>query len=364
MQSDSKPNNILSALKLSLKYATGKEMDDLNQKIESLSNPSPLQPDYFIKQFKASTSPILVAFSGGKDSVAMVLHLLEIGIPKSRIVLHHHDVDGQGERLFDWECTDSYCRAFAKKMELPILFSYRKGGISREIYRNNEPKQDVYFQMEPDGEFHIAPSDKSAINTRLKFPAVSASLMTRWCSATVKIEVLRTAIAHNPNYLTGIYILTGERRQESANRATYEEIELHQTNAKKRSAIAWRPIIDWTEQEVWNIMEKWKIQPHPAYMLGWHRCSCQCCIFNDPNVWATINKINPEKIERISQIENDINFTLYSKKSIYEKVELGQPFDVDQYWLKQALGEFTAPIIVDTWVLPTGAFSKNSSGSV
>ena len=52
------------------------------------------------------------------------------------------------------------------------------------------------------------------------------------------------------------------------------------------------------------------------------------------------------------------------QKAIYEKVELGEAFDVDQYWLKQGLEEFTAPIIVDTWVLPTGAFSKNSSGSV
>lgn len=41
----------------------------------------------------------IVAFSGGKDSVAMVLHLLEIGVPKESIHLHHHDVDGGGKNL-------------------------------------------------------------------------------------------------------------------------------------------------------------------------------------------------------------------------------------------------------------------------
>lgn len=37
---------------------------------------------------------IAVAFSGGKDSVASVLHLLDLGINPSRIELHHHRVDG------------------------------------------------------------------------------------------------------------------------------------------------------------------------------------------------------------------------------------------------------------------------------
>lgn len=181
-----------------------------------------------------SDAPILLCFSGGKDSVAMVLHLLELGVDKSRIHLHHHDVDGAGEKLFDWACTESYVRKFADHFGLKLFISYRSGGIVREMFRNNECKQDVYFQKEDGGQFFIASSDKKAINTRLKFPAVSASLMTRWCSATVKIEVLRTAIAHNENYLGKIFILTGERRQESTNRSKYEKWELHQSNAKEK----------------------------------------------------------------------------------------------------------------------------------
>jgi len=44
----------------------------------------------------------LVFFSAGKDSVACVLHLLEMGVPASRIELAHHRVDGaEGSDLFD-----------------------------------------------------------------------------------------------------------------------------------------------------------------------------------------------------------------------------------------------------------------------
>lgn len=35
---------------------------------------------------------ILVAFSGGKDSLACLLHLLDLGVDRSKIELWHHDV--------------------------------------------------------------------------------------------------------------------------------------------------------------------------------------------------------------------------------------------------------------------------------
>lgn len=48
-----------------------------------------------------SYSRIIVAFSGGKDSVACVLHLLDLGM-RDQLELWHHDVDGrEGGRLMD-----------------------------------------------------------------------------------------------------------------------------------------------------------------------------------------------------------------------------------------------------------------------
>jgi hypothetical protein len=44
----------------------------------------------------ASYDHILVFTSGGKDSLACLLHLLEVGVELARTELHHHDVDGRG----------------------------------------------------------------------------------------------------------------------------------------------------------------------------------------------------------------------------------------------------------------------------
>lgn len=36
----------------------------------------------------------IVAFSGGKDSTAALLLLMELGADPAKIELHHHDIDG------------------------------------------------------------------------------------------------------------------------------------------------------------------------------------------------------------------------------------------------------------------------------
>lgn len=52
---------------------------------------------------------IVVLISGGKDSVACYLKLLELGVPKERIEFWHHDIDGgHPSRRMDWKCTQNY----------------------------------------------------------------------------------------------------------------------------------------------------------------------------------------------------------------------------------------------------------------
>lgn len=307
----------------------------------------------------------LVAFSGGKDSVAMVLHLLESGVAKENIHLHHHDIDGGGENIWDWGGTTSYCQAFADALGLQLFFSFRQGGIDREMLRKNEGLQPVHFQAVVGEDFRVLPS-KEGNTTRLKFPAIAASLMTRWCSSCVKIDVLRRVIP--AMYREGNFtVCTGERREESANRAKYFEQEEHICSSKKRFVEAWRPVIDWTEKEVWAIIERWKIQPHPCYELGYPRCSCQICIFGSENIWAANYELSPEKIYYIEGREGQFGFTLFNGMGILEKVRRGKSFlkpEKIERWANEAMQLFVSPIFVENWTLPQGAFASEKAGSV
>lgn len=322
---------------------------------------TPTIPDE-IKPLLYSDCKIILTFSGGKDSVAMLLYLLELGIDKNRIELHHHEVDGKDFQLFDWACTPSYCQAFADAFGIPIVFSWRKGGIMREIYRENEGLQDVFYQGK---EIIRLPSQKGD-TTKRKFPAVTANLMTRWCSSVVKIDVLSRVITNS--FKAGdLLILTGERRQESPARSKYKACQKHKNWTKSRNAWHWRPIIDFTEKQVWDLFKKYKVQPHPCYELGWSRCSCQTCIFSSPNTWASIFQLSPQKIDYLAKVEKDINHTIYHKITIWDKVKKGISFikpDKLKRWKNEALGIFVSPIFVEKWRLPQGAFSGEHSGSL
>lgn len=223
-----------------------------------------------------------VCLSGGKDSIACLLHLLEIGYPKDRIELHHHLVDGRESGHFmDYPVTESYCRAIAAHFGIPLYMSWREGGFLKEMLRENEATAAMLYET-PSGAIGRAGGESKNRSTRRKFPQLSASLTTRWCSGSLKVSVLAACIAgqerfHNNRTL----VITGERAQESANRARYAMLEPHRTDARmgklKRTVDHYRPILWWTEQEVWAIIQRHGLRPHDAYFAGWNRLSCAQC---------------------------------------------------------------------------------------
>lgn len=79
---------------------------------------------------------IVVLFSGGKDSTACYLKLVELGVPKEKIELWHHDIDGgHPTRRMDWRCTQNYVKSFADAEGVALRVSYRVNGFFGELYR-------------------------------------------------------------------------------------------------------------------------------------------------------------------------------------------------------------------------------------
>ena len=308
---------------------------------------------------------IIVAFSGGKDSIACFLTLLELGVLKEKIELWHHDIDGrEGSDLMDWAVTRDYCRKFAAAFGVKIYFSWLEGGFEREMTRDNTPKAATIWEN-PDGT--IGRSGGQG-NTRLKFPQVSADLSVRWCSAYLKIDVGCAAICGQRRFLTGkTLFVTGERAEESAARAKYATFEPHRTDNRNgtkapRYVDHWRPVHGMTIQQVWGLIEKYRINPHPSYRVGLGRCSCQFCIFGSPNQTATARMVSPDRFGTVAGYETSFGVTIHRKETIVQRADRGTPAAALLTDIEAARSEtFVEEIILPEgqWKLPLGAFAES-----
>src|SRR5262245_28036291 len=93
----------------------------------------------------------IVSFSGGKDSLAVVLDLLERGVPRDRIQLWHQDVDGEAgvdEPFMDWPCTRDYVKAVGQALGIRTLFQFRQGGFLAEMLKEDARTRPVRFQRQ------------------------------------------------------------------------------------------------------------------------------------------------------------------------------------------------------------------------
>lgn len=317
----------------------------------------------------------IVAFSGGKDSIACFLHLLEAGVDPGRIELWHHDIDGrEGDNgfLMDWPSTPAYCRAFAEEFGVPISYSWREGGFAREFGRSETPTAATLFEDQA-GEVHRR-GGTGRPGTRLKFPQVTANLSQRWCSAYLKIDVAAIALRNQPRFNgEKTLILTGERAAESAARSKYLKFEPDRADSRNgklaRHIDHWRPVHGWSEGDVWAILKRHRINPPPAYQLGWGRLSCLFCIFGSRDQWASARAVAPKEFARVAKAEASTGLTIHRKLSVNQLADSGTPYPVisaDPALVGDVLsaGPWVRPVRCrseEEWQTPHGAF-KDSTG--
>ena len=323
---------------------------------------------------------IIVSFSGGKDSQACVLEMLDMGVNPKTIELWHQHIDGDRPGSFmDWPCTPDYCRKWAQ--EIGMMYpgvthcsQWKDGGFEREMLRNQERTRGIYMEAHDGTMRYLPPSSRGKVATRRKFPQVSADLSVRWCSAYLKIDVAARALNNDERLREGkILYISGERREESAARSKYAEAELHRCHRQRRLVHHWRIVINHDEKRVWDVIRNAGMVPHPAYRLGWGRLSCLSCIFGDPDQWASVQYLARSQFNKIANYETEFGHTIIHKKvggktvqlPVIQRAREGQIYDATLHapesLRQQALAtEYTDTIRVNSraWELPAGAFKR------
>lgn len=335
---------------------------------------------------------IVILISGGKDSIASYFKLRELGVPKDKIEFWHHDIDGNNPRRhMDWRCTQNYMKSLAEVEEIPLRTSWRVDGFFGELYRIGTSKPIEWLDPET-GEIIQAPQTADQIECenirqsdckekeeklkqygcRMKFPAKTGNLMTRWCSPYLKIDVAATVIRNLQQTKENckVLIVSGERRGESKGRSKYNEIEKYRANAEiklNRLVHQWRPVIDYSEKDVWEIIKRNRVNPHPCYRAGWNRCSCAGCIFSTPSLFAGFRDIYPDEYEALKHDEEILGFTLDNKCNLDTFVGNAKSclYTGDQQAIESLLtGDFKPDDIFckDEWRYPAGAFHGAEGG--
>jgi 3'-phosphoadenosine 5'-phosphosulfate sulfotransferase (PAPS reductase)/FAD synthetase len=311
----------------------------------------------------------IVLFSGGKDSSATFLYLLEHGVPKDKIELWHQEIDGREQPFFDWEITPDYCRKFAEAFGVKIYFQWKEGGFKRELFRENNLTAPTCFEQ-ADGTIGKAGGKDGKAATRRKFPQQSPDLSVRWCSAYLTINAFTCSFRNQERFKRiKTLVLSGERGEESPQRAKYAVFEPDTTDLRfgksfTRHVDRFRPIRDWTETEVWAILERYRVRVHPCYYMGWGRCSCKFCIFGNKNQYASAAKVSPTQIESLIGLEEEFGCTIHRKHNLKSLIQQGTVYEtIMEEWLTLATGyDYNLPVIIpqsEKWILPAGAFGEN-----
>lgn len=309
----------------------------------------------------------IVSFSGGKDSTVLLLFLLENGVPKDRIELWHQEIDGRGRSLFDWEVTPDYCRKLGAAFGIPVYFQWKVGGFEREMTRTDSLTAPVCFEM-PDGTVGQTGGDRGKASTRNKFPQPSPDLRVRWCSAYLKIDVCAAVLRHQER-LQNIrtLVLSGERGEESKQRAGYAVLEPDKADLRNgrnpRHIDRFRPIRDWKEQQIWDLLEKYRVRPHPCYFMGFGRCSCKFCVFGNCHQFASAACVSRRQADDLIRFEKNFGYTMKRGTDLASLISKGVAYDTitDELRSLATSYEYSAPVLVpenETWQLPAGAFRK------
>ena len=207
---------------------------------------------------------------------------------------------------------------------------------------------------------------------RGKFPAKGGTHQGRWCSGNLKAAVQDSVTSNLDKTRQNVKVLvvSGERRGESAGRSKYNEMEIHRTNAEAkahRTVHQWRPVIDYSEKDVGEVLKRHRVNPHPCYRCGWNRCSCAMCIFSTPTLFAGIKELYPEDYALLRQDEQILGFTLDNKCDLDSFV--GDARSCVYHGDARALHcLLTGEYIVDDvfvsgkWLYPAGAFHGAEGG--
>jgi len=210
----------------------------------------------------------IISFSGGKDSTALILWAKEI-LDSFQVVFC--DTGWEDQITYDYI---EYINKTLLNGELIVLKSEKYEGFA----------------------------DLSIKKKRI------ASTEARYCTTELKIIPTKNYIEQ----FEDVHLYNGIRADESPRRAAMDETVFDDY----LKCTVHRPLLKWTIEQVFGIMEKYNIKPNPLYKMGMSRVGCMPCIMSNHKEMRVLIKNKPDVIEKILNLENEVGRTFFPPKYI------------------------------------------------
>lgn len=222
--------------------------------------------------------------SGGKDSQAQLIRLLEV-VPAAQIVVVHASLGAM-----EWPGAMELARDQAEAAGLPFIVATAAKTLLEMVERRFSTRPEV-------------PS----------WPSAS----TRQCTSDLKRgpiqrEVRRYAKANGYKVIVNCL---GLRAQESPGRAKRVPLRLNERDSNSVNTwYEWLPVHDLSAAEIFGIIEQAGQQPHYAYSLGNDRLSCVFCIMASKKDIVTGAAHNPGLLEQYDVLEKRTGYTMHMSR--------------------------------------------------
>lgn len=244
---------------------------------------------------------VVANHSGGKDSQAMLIHLLE-RVPRAQLLVVHASL-GEVEWNGALELARDQAAAAADGAGVPFLVA--------------EASKTLFGMVEH--RFAVRPGPNSSC-----WPSAS----NRQCTSDLKRdpitrEVRRYAKANGHKL---IVTCLGIRAAESPGRARRPVLQRSERNSVAgRDWYEWLPIHDMSTEDVFRTIAAAGGRPHWAYATGNERLSCVFCIMGSPQDLANGARHRPDLLAKYLEVEERTGYTMHqSRRPLRELIEIGE----------------------------------------
>jgi 3'-phosphoadenosine 5'-phosphosulfate sulfotransferase (PAPS reductase)/FAD synthetase len=205
------------------------------------------------------SSILIVSMSGGKDSTATALRVIESGLPARYVFA---DTGWEAQETYD------YLDMLRERLGITIDVVSENGGMV------------------------------GAIRARAGFPARKQ----RWCTRMLKVNGIR---AYHDALMEAEGVDTvsvvGIRAEESTDRAKMPVFGFDDL----WGGYVWRPMIAATIEDVLTIHHRHGIPVNPLYRKGFSRVGCNPCIYATKEEIALTAEHFPQRINQIRELESE-----------------------------------------------------------